>query len=230
MLLLPGLLCDESLWDLVVPSVRSVASPLAIDLTKSANIQAMAADALKIAPDTFVLAGFSMGGQVALEICRMAPERVQGLCLMSTNAHGLTPAVHDALSAAKGRILRDGIDAYLAGACEAYFAHMTDPSPAIRDRFLRMGRRLGADVALRQIDALLDYRGFEPPLSSLRMPTMLICGERDARTPVGLHRQMSTDMGNAPVHVVPGSGHFTMLEAPDVVASLLSRWCSRVLD
>ena len=82
--LLPGLLCDETIWadqraalgNIIIPNFRHVNS-----------IEAMAKLVLDQAPERFSVAGHSMGGRVALEVYRMAPDRVQRLALLDTGIH-----------------------------------------------------------------------------------------------------------------------------------------------
>jgi pimeloyl-ACP methyl ester carboxylesterase len=91
LILLPGLLCDAALWRAQVEGLGAVAEPLVIDLTKDDTLGAMARRALAAAPPSFALAGLSMGGYVAQEIMRQAPERVAKLALLDTSARADTP-------------------------------------------------------------------------------------------------------------------------------------------
>jgi pimeloyl-ACP methyl ester carboxylesterase len=224
LVLLPGLLCDERLWDEVTASLEDVAHPLPMDLSTETSIEAMADHVLAQAPDTFSLAGFSMGSQVALEICARAPHRVRRLALLSANAYGLTPLVKEHLSHARDQIIATGLDDYLLHAIDGYFSPARRADQALRQRFMDMAHALGAATAVRQMTALLSYGGFKPGLSTIHCPTAFICGELDNRTPPALHQAMAEAIPGSEVHRVPASGHFTMLEAPDVVADFLRHW------
>jgi pimeloyl-ACP methyl ester carboxylesterase len=225
--LLPGLLCTEDLWVDVTPSLADIACPYTVDLSAATSIASMASDLLERAPPSFSLIGFSMGSQVALEVYARAPHRVNRLALMSTNAYGLTPNVRAHLKAAMERIAISGLDPYLADAFPLYFSEKARALPVMRERFVGMATQLGAAVALRQMEALLSYDGFSFPLSIIRCPTTFICGGSDARTPPSLHYDMARDIPSASVSVIPSSGHFTMLQAPEVVVRLVREWLAR---
>ncbi|MBC8445096.1 MAG: alpha/beta hydrolase, partial [Rhodospirillaceae bacterium] len=86
LLLLPGLLCDKILWSHQIDTLSDLVDISVADLTRDDTIEAMAARTLSEAPETFALAGLSMGGYVAQEILRQAPERVTRLALFDTSA------------------------------------------------------------------------------------------------------------------------------------------------
>jgi pimeloyl-ACP methyl ester carboxylesterase len=226
MVLLPGLLCDQRLWHEVAAALEDLASSLPMDLSGETSIESMAEHVLAQSPDAFSLVGFSMGSQVALEVCARAPHRVRRLALLSANAYGLTPVVQAHLSRARDQIMATGLDDYLRTAFDGYFSPARRADQRLRQRFTEMAHALGAATAVRQMTALLSYEGFKPGLSSISCPTTFICGELDNRTPPSLHLTMSAAMPGSVVHVVPESSHFTMLEAPGVVADLLRTWLS----
>jgi pimeloyl-ACP methyl ester carboxylesterase len=222
--LLPGLLCTEELWADITPVLADIAYPYAMDLSRSMSIASMAEHVLAHAPSSFSLVGFSMGSQVALEVYARAPHRVTRLALMSANAYGLTPGVRAHLMAAMERMAISGLDRYFADAFALYFSEKAQGLPALRERFVAMANQLGVAVALQQMEALLSYSGFTPPLSVIQCSTTLICGGSDKRTPPPLHYDMARDIASASVSVIPSCGHFTMLESPHTVARLLREW------
>src|ERR671910_3288293 len=87
----PGLLCDDRLWRHQVEHLADLTNPTIADVTKGASMPEMARVVLDAAPERFALAGLSMGGYVALEIMRGAPERVARLALLDTSARADTP-------------------------------------------------------------------------------------------------------------------------------------------
>jgi pimeloyl-ACP methyl ester carboxylesterase len=224
LVLLPGLLCDRRLWVQQIVGLDDVARSSVIDLSTCDSIEEMADVVLHQSPERFALAGFSMGGCVALEILARAPERVQCLALLSTRAAGLLPAVRQHYEEVISNLEAGGMDAYLAGAFPKYVAAEKVRDEGIRQTFFAMGRDLGTEAAVRQMRALLAYPGFRGALNQIACPTVLICGMEDQRTPIDVHREMAAAVPGAQLSVISKSGHFTPLEQPAAVTEALRRW------
>jgi pimeloyl-ACP methyl ester carboxylesterase len=111
--LIPGVLCDHRLWSEQIAALSPRHEIVVADVTQQATIADMAAAVLAAAPERFLLAGFSLGSQVALQIMSTAPERVLRLALLSATHGGLLPpsvvAVHQAIDL----IERGGFEQYL---------------------------------------------------------------------------------------------------------------------
>jgi pimeloyl-ACP methyl ester carboxylesterase len=224
LVLLPGLLCDRRLWVQQIAGLADFARSSVIDLSTCDSVEKMADDVLHRGPERFALAGFSMGGCVALEILARAPERVQCLALLSTRAAGLLPAVRQHYEEVISNLEAGGMDAYLADAFPKYVAPEKVRDEGIRQTFFAMGRDLGTEVAVRQMRALLAYPGFRGALNQIACQTVLICGAEDQRTPGGVHREMAAAIPGAQLTVIAKSGHFTPLEQPAAVTEALRCW------
>jgi len=224
LLLLPGLLCDERLWAAQTEALAGWARSRTPDLTTHDSIAAMADAVLSQAPERFALAGFSMGGCVALEVVSREPDRVCRLALLSTSARGLLPPVRQQLRDSISGIEAGGLDAYLADVFPRYVAPERNHDSALWGTFAAMGKRLGPAVAVRQIRALLEYPGFCDDLGRIACPTVVICGREDRRTPVAAHQELAGLIPGARLRVIELAGHFTPLEEPQAVASALRGW------
>jgi pimeloyl-ACP methyl ester carboxylesterase len=223
-LLLPGLLCDERLWAAQTEALAGSARSRTPDLTAYESIAAMADAVLSQAPDRFAMAGFSMGGCVALEVVGRVPDRVSRLALLSTSASGLLPPIRQRLQDAITRIEAGGFDDYLEDAFPSYVAPERIYDRSLRRTFADMGKSLGPAVAVRQIRALLEYRGFGGCLGRIACPTVVICGREDRRTPVAAHEELATLIPGAKIRVIERAGHFTPLEEPKAVTEALRGW------
>jgi len=228
LVLIPGLLCDERLWAGQTHALSETASILIPNLTVYESIDEMADAVLSRAPKQFALAGFSMGGCVALEIVARAPQRVRQLALLSTNAAGILPRVRDHYQRSIADIEAEGIEKYLVEAFPRYVSAERAHDPVLWREYSTMGLDLGAAVAVRQMRALLDYPGFNGNLGAILCPTALICGEHDERTPVGSHESMAHQMPGAELAVIRNAAHFIPLERPSAVADALRLWLSRI--
>ena len=90
LLLLPGLLCDDRLWQPQVDALSEITEIVIADMTRDDTLAGMVARPLDAMPGHFALAGLSMGGYAAFEIMRQAPERVTRLALLDTGS-GIFP-------------------------------------------------------------------------------------------------------------------------------------------
>ncbi len=223
-LLLPGLLCDHRLWSGQIEPLADLACVRTPGLSTYESIAQMADGVLRTAPEQFALAGFSMGGCVALEIASRAPLRVQRLALLSTNAAGLLPTVRRHYEESIASIEAGDLDGYLADAFPRYVAPARVSDRALWEAFSTMATSLGPAVAVRQMRALLDYPGFRGNLRDVVRPAVLICGDEDQRTPVAIHQEMARQIVGAQLKVIERSGHFTPLERPTAVTTAVRQW------
>jgi pimeloyl-ACP methyl ester carboxylesterase len=221
LILIPGLLCDARLWGVQTTALADVVRCQIPDLAACATIEEMAESVLTQAPDEFALAGFSMGGCVALEILARAPQRVRQLALLSTSAAGLLQNVRRHYQESIANLLVGGLATYLADAYPRYVAPERVHDPELWQTFSAMGRDLGSAVAVRQMRALLGYRGFSGDLAAIDCPTTLICGLQDERTPVTVHEAMARRIPASELVVIESAGHFTPLEQPNAVTAAL---------
>lgn len=226
LLLLPGLLNDAELWRDQISGLADVARCQVPDLTQGETIQALARAVLDQAEPTFALAGFSMGGYVAQEIARIAPQRIERLALLDTSIRVDAPD-----RAARRKALTDAArkPGAFIGISHAILKSYVDVSRLDDDdltgRIIAMTQRLGREVFLRQNS--LEREDGEAALQALRVPLLILCGENDQITPAAGHRQMARAIGCSHLVVIPGAGHMTPMEAPGPVNGALRHWLAR---
>jgi pimeloyl-ACP methyl ester carboxylesterase len=219
-LLLPGMMCDARMWLHQVEAMRVPAYHA--DMTKADNFSDMALQVLDSAPQKFALAGLSMGGILALEICRQAPERITHLALLDTNPHAeqadrKSLRLKQIERVSSGRLRELAVEElkplYLAK------AHRNDEH--LLDTILRMALDLGPDVFRAQSIALRDRIDSVPTLSNIDCPTLVLCGAEDTLCPVEYHELMAKQIPNARLSVIDQCGHLSTLEQPEIVSQLL---------
>lgn len=230
LLLLPGLLCDARVWSAQTAALADVAACSVPSLTEHDSIGAMADAVLRDAPPRFAVAGFSMGGCIALELLARAPERVERLALLSTNAGGITPMVREQLVPAIARVEAGDLDAYLEEAFPRYFAPSRVTDRTMHDIYVSMARSIGAAAGTRQLRALLSYAGFDADPAAIAVPTAVIAGRFDRRLPPDGQAAMAARIPGATMQVIETSGHFTPIEAPDAVNDALRAWLTGVRE
>lgn len=225
LILLPGLLCDEALWAHQVDHLSTVADVRVADLTREDNMPDMARHVLARAPERFALAGLSMGGYVAQEILRQAPERVERLALVDTNARADTPEQ----SERRRGLMAEAEAGDFKGVTPKLLPNLVHPDnvdqPHIRDTVLGMAERIGKDAFLRQQNAIMHRMAGHDVLASTRCPALVMCGEDDAMTPPAVHQEMADALGG-PVKMVTIAhcGHLAPLEQPVQATEALAQW------
>lgn len=223
LLLLPGLLCDAGLWAPQAEALADVAEVQVADLTQDDRVEAMAARVLARAPARFALAGLSMGGYVAFEILRQAPERVSRLALLDTTAAPDSPerALQRRRSLAiltRGRFL--GVTQQLLPTL-VHPRHVLGP---VGEAVQAMARRVGPEAYRRQQTAILHRPDSRPLLPMLTQPTLVLGGADDALTPPAVVQALAEQIPGAQLHTLPDCGHLPTLEQPEATSALMRRW------
>lgn len=224
MLLLPGLINGASLFEHQADVLAREVGVTIADLTGSDSIAKLAADALAQVPEgPFVLVGMSMGGYVALEIMRQAPQRVSALALLSTSAR---PDTREA-TAARKELIKLGKEDF-AAVIEKLLARMVAPEhvsmPEISGVFHSMATGLGYEVFVRQQNAIIGRPDSRPTLKNIKCPTLVLCGRDDRVTPVEHHQELATKIAGAQLKIIDKCGHLSPLEQPQRVTEILHDW------
>lgn len=223
LLLLPGLLCDESVWAAQTSAFPSRAVIVA-DYGMADTIGAMARAALDQAPARFALAGHSMGARVALEVWRMAPERVERLALISTGIHPVSAEE----PAKRHRLVDLARNEGMQALCNAWLPPMVAPArhgdTALMAPMEAMVLRQTPDRFAAQIAALLGRPEAEDVLAGVSVPLLVAVGDGDAWSPPDQHEDMAARVPGARLVVFRGSGHMAPCEVPDQVNAALADW------
>jgi len=224
LLLLPGMMCDARLFGPQIDALSGRLPILVCPLGGHDTIAAIASDILSYAPPVFSLAGLSMGGIVAMEMLRQAPDRVARLALMDTNPLAEEEAARarrgpQMVAARAGRlreIMRDEMKPnYLA---------RTARRAAVLDLCMAMAMDLGPEVFLAQSVALRDRPDQCETLRLYGRPSLVLCGAEDTLCPVARHELMADLLQNAHLEIVAHAGHLPTLEQPKTTTAALCRW------
>jgi pimeloyl-ACP methyl ester carboxylesterase len=224
LLLLPGLLCDARLWQHQVAALAGVAHVAVADLSQADSIEELAQDALAQAQgQSFALVGFSLGGYVALEIMRQAPQRVLALALLDTSAHA--DSSESKRERLRGICQAEQDFSALVASLPARLLHPRhQQNAALVQVITAMAESLGPEVFIRQQLAMLGRMDSRASLGQILCPTLLLCGLEDAVTPPALHMEMQSAIVGAQLAQIEDAGHLTPLEQPQRVSSNLESW------
>lgn len=223
LLLLPGLLCDERLWREPADALAGVADIHHADLTHDDSVAAMAACVLAAAPPVFALAALSMGGYVAFEILRQAPQRVAKLALLDTSAR-LDPPKRLAVRRAGLAMAEAGRFAGVTRKLLPQLVHASQVDTEVGEEVMAMAQRVGRDAFLRQQRAILERADSLPLLPALAVPTLVGVGDDDRMTAPGESRLLQASIAGSRLHVFAGCGHLPPMEKPQETSRVLHDW------
>jgi pimeloyl-ACP methyl ester carboxylesterase len=179
---------------------------------------------LRVAPARFALVGLSMGGYIAFELLRQAPERIAKVALLDTSARADAPE-QGAMRRAQMTLASQG---RLAEVVEQQFPRLVHrehrADPMLRQVFTLMAEDVGAAGFIRQQTAILGRADSRPTLGSIHCPTLVLVGEGDELTPPERAAEIAAGIPGARLTTVPQSGHMSTLEQPDEVTRALLEW------
>jgi len=221
---LPGMMCDARLFFPQIGPLSGRWPVMTAPMSEADSMWALAQEVLAAAPPRFALAGLSMGGILAMEIVRQAPERVDRLALLDTNPR----AELDAVKARR----KPQMDAVRAGRLQEVMRDEMKPNylvesprkPEILDLCMDMAMDLGPEVFVNQSIALRDRLDQQDTLRSFKGPALVLCGRHDALCPVERHELMHGLLKNSRLEIVEGAGHLPTLEQPETTTAALIRW------
>jgi pimeloyl-ACP methyl ester carboxylesterase len=220
---LPGLLCDRALWQFQIADLSDRAEFIVPDLTGSDGVAGLAAAVLAIAPQHFALAGLSMGGYVAFEVLRQAPERVTRVAFLDTSARP------DSAAQARRRkgliaLSRTGSFKGVTPRLLPQLLHPDHIQLPIAGIVMEMAQRIGRDGFIRQETAILGRPDSRPDLANIAVPTLALVGASDVMTPPEVVREIAEGIPGARFQVIPDAGHLPPLEQPEAVTAALADW------
>ena len=225
LVLVPGLSCNAALYAPQWPALADGRPILVADHARDDTLSAIVKRLLAAAPPRFALCGLSMGGYVAFEVMRQAPERVTRLALLDTSAKPATPETNiprEQMIALAEKGAFDNVTTLLWQRLVAP-ARLTDEPLRLLVR--RMADEIGAEGFVRQQKAIMQRPDSRPVLTGLSIPVLVLVGQEDDITPVAEAREMAGLVGGAVrLAIVPGCGHLSTLEAPEAATAELLRW------
>jgi len=222
--LVPGLNCSARLYAGQIPALWRFGPVTVADHTRDDSIPAIARRILAAAPPRFALAGLSMGGYIAFEIMRQAPQRVVKLALLDTGARPesaeQTERRQPAMERAKsGRFAEVADDAFVFFMHPDRYADMT-----LKALVRTMAEETGPQSYLRQQRAIIGRPDSRPILAAIACPTIVLVGEQDLGTPPELAREIAAGIPGSRLVVIPECGHLSTVERPEAVTKTLVEW------
>jgi pimeloyl-ACP methyl ester carboxylesterase len=223
LLLLPGTLCDERVF---APLMDRLAGREMIvgDMTGAGTTPAMAEKILSVAPPRFAVAGFSLGGIVALEMIAQASDRIDRIALIDTTARPDPKANATVRRGVVERAREAGAASYIEDAWPLFVAPVNAERAELRTLLVDMAERGGASILDSQSEVAIHRVDSRPRLKDIAVPALVLCGAQDRVCPPELHREMANLIPDAMLAVIPDAGHFALIEKPDAVTVHVRAW------
>lgn len=216
----PGLLCTEALF---APQIAAFADrPIMVaNHRQHDSIETIAAGILEEAPERFSLIGLSMGGYIAMEIMREAPDRVGRLALLDTNSRADT-----AEQSERRRFLIDltrkrGFNKVPHLLYPGFVHERNEDNEDLKAVVVEMAQDTGPEAFIRQQTALIGRIDARPRLGEIRCPTLVLVGDGDRLTPLQISQEIHRHIPDSELAVIEDSGHLSTLEAPEKVTGAL---------
>ena len=227
LVLLPGMMCDARLY---FPQLAAFSHERPITVAPIGNhdtVSALAAEVLAHAPARFALAGLSMGGIVAMEVIRQAPDRVTRLALLDTNPKAEAEAIKHMREPQIAQVQNGQLRDVMRDVMKPNYLTDGPRTEQILDLCMAMAETCGPDVFIRQSRALQSRPDQQDTLRQVRVPTLILCGEDDALCPIHRHTLMHDLVAGSKLEIITKAGHLPTLEQPDATNKALSRWLTQ---
>lgn len=225
------MLCDAAFWRAQIEGLANIASARVASYGLADDFGAMAELVLAQAPARFALAGHSMGGRVALEIWRRAPQRVTALGLFATDYRGHPSAADRGAEAVRRdaileKVRADGMRGFAQDwVKQVVAAENLDSAELVRDVVAMMARQPPEACAAQTLAGLNrpDQAGVLPTIAC---PTLVCAGWEDALRPVAMHRDMAARIAGSRLVVIAHAAHMIAMEKPEAVLAAMRAWLS----
>ncbi len=228
LLLLPGMMCDARLFAPQIDAFSPGRTVLVPALSGNGSMEGLAEQILKEAPDNFALGGLSMGGIVAMEMVRQAPNRVAGLALLDTNPLAEVEEVQARRGPQMVRARAGQLDSVMRDEMKPNYLSDGDRRGEILDLCMDMALSLGPEVFCEQSIALRDRPDQSETLRWFNKPALVLCGREDKLCPISRHELMHSLLPRSVLTIVEGAGHLPTLERPHKTTSALQDWLKDV--
>ena len=220
-LFLPGLMADLRVFELPLRSL-SHDRPVMVHMPVGADrVEHLASNLLNSAPKRFAMVAHGLGGFVALQAARSAPERVSAMVLICTTARPEAPAnaaemeTHLVRAQSGGMFASirsmTGVEALPIGAERRDIEHLQG----------EMALDLGEGLFSAQMRAIQRRPDQQPGLHRLKVPALVLAGELDPVYEPRGSEVMASLLPNARLEVIRGAGHMLPLELPRRLSELI---------
>ncbi len=226
---IPGLILTKDLFDAQCAGLDSSVPPEIGNTLGHDSITSMAEEALALAAGPILPIGLSMGGYVAMEMARLAPDRLVGLGLFNT-AHKADDAARReqrlaAIKMAQSEHFR-GVTRHLL---KSFLSAAAMEDESLVGRVIAMADAVGRENFVRQQYAILKRQDQSDTLRGLDVPVLVVGGSLDTLTPPERLEEIAALTPTSQLLILEGVGHLSTLEAPQAVTDALNGFIAHIL-
>ncbi len=225
---LPGMMCDARLFAPQIAALSLDRTVTSLPIHAHSTVQNLALDVLDKAPASFALSGLSMGGIVAMEVMRQAPDRVKGVALMDTNPKAEAPKIAEARQRQIERVRQGELASVMRDEMKPNYLADSKTHTTILGLCMKMALDLGPHAFENQSLALASRLDQQDTLRSYTDPCLILCGAEDALCPIHRHTLMQELMPHAALEIIAGAGHLPTLEQPNQTTAAMNAWLREI--
>jgi len=220
---IPGALCTKKIFADQIAGITPTFETLIVDNLKSKSISDMAEKLLESAPPLFGLVGISMGGYVALEVMRIAPERVWGAVLISTTAKAETLSQSEERKRWMRKVeigKHDDLVDEIVNACIS----SKNTSNTAKINFYEMVKSHSVETLRYQMIASSTRPDFQESLKNIQCPILLIGGSEDADFFKNGIKKINESVKNSEILFLQNCGHLPTIESPKITTQKIKNF------
>ncbi len=221
---LPGMMCDARVFAPQAAELGRDSTVVIAPTSIGERVEEIASNLLDQLPLRFALVGHSIGGVVAMELMRRAPDRVARIALINTSSLAETPQSAADYEPMIIKLRAGSLEEAVRGLMPAEHLAPEPERVRIMGLLIEMAANIGAEAMVRQIRAMQRRRDYQSVLRRCKVPALVLCGKHDGQTPVKRHSFMAELIPHAELKVFEQAGHLPMLECPDEVSQALRAW------
>lgn len=224
LLFIPGLLGDPSFWHPTIQLFSAEHDCQVMDTSSDLSIEQMAQNLWCDINDKITIIGFSFGAWIALQACLMHPQRCEALILISSAPGHLKPATRERFLAYINQISSGEFEAFLQADFDQDIAPVNKNDQKLKSALLDMMRKQGPEMAIRQLNSMLQFAGDFNNLTAIKCPTLLLRGACDYSINSKRQGEICQEIAQAELKIIDDAAHYIPLENPEAMAKAIQDW------
>ncbi|SDI01190.1 alpha/beta fold hydrolase [Alteribacillus bidgolensis] len=222
--LIPGTLCDEKLWEHQKRSFSHFTDVYVADISKGRSVAAMASRILDEFPTRFALAGLSLGGIVAMEIMKQQPDRVTRLALLDTNPHAAADEQIQTWKSQQRMLDNNQFDEVITHQFIPPLLHNKKSDEHTVSLIKGMCERIGLTGFSNQLYANMNRPDGMKVLSAISCPVLIAAGKQDALCSMEMHEEMADEIPHSTLIFIDNCGHLSTIDQPEALTAVMHYW------